>query len=39
MEAAILEEKRIKGGSRKKKILMIEDMNPGWIDLYESLIA
>ena len=37
METAILEEKRIKGGSRKKKIQMIEEFNPEWKDLYESI--
>jgi len=31
--AAITEEKRIKAGSRKKKIEMIESMNPKWHDL------
>jgi len=31
--AAIAEEKRIKGGSRKKKIELIESINPDWIDL------
>ena len=31
--AAITEEKRIKGGSRKKKIALIESMNPDWKDL------
>ena len=31
--AAIAEEKRIKGGSRKKKIELIESINPEWIDL------
>ncbi len=30
---AIQEEKRIKGGSRKKKIELIEGMNPKWEDL------
>lgn len=33
MENAIVEEKRIKAGSRKKKIRLIEDMNPEWRDL------
>ena len=32
---AISEEKRIEGGSRKKKIKLIESMNPGWEDLSE----
>jgi len=34
---AIAEEKRIKGGNRKTKIMMIESKNPTWIDLYDSL--
>jgi len=37
MEQAILEEKRIKGGNRKRKIALIEFMNPQWQDLYETL--
>jgi|TARA_B100000953_G_scaffold223001_1_gene184679 putative endonuclease len=31
--AALEEEKRIKSGSRAKKIEMIEEMNPEWKDL------
>lgn len=38
MENAILREKQIKGGSRKKKIALIETMNPDWTDLYENII-
>jgi predicted GIY-YIG superfamily endonuclease len=34
---AIAREKQIKGGSRTKKILLIETMNPEWSDLYDSL--
>jgi putative endonuclease len=34
---AIAREKQIKGGSRRKKIELIESMNPGWKDLYETL--
>ena len=37
IEAAILREKQIKGGSRQKKLDLIEGMNPGWRDLYEDL--
>jgi len=34
---AIAREKQIKGGSRERKLALIEAMNPGWIDLsYES---
>ena len=35
--AAIAREKQIKGGSRKKKIQLIEGMNPVWKDLYDEL--
>jgi putative endonuclease len=34
---AITEEKRIKGGSRKRKEEMINGMNPDWKDLYEEI--
>jgi putative endonuclease len=34
---AIAREKQIKAGSRTKKIALIEGLNPGWKDLYESL--
>ena len=34
---AIRKEKQIKGGSRQKKIDLIEEINPGWRDLYEKL--
>jgi len=37
MEAAIVREKQIKGGSRKKKLALIEDQNPDWKDLYEEI--
>ena len=36
IEAAILREKQIKGGSRQKKIDLIVGMNPQWRDLYED---
>jgi len=35
---AIEEEKRIKGGSRKQKINMINSMNRNWEDLYVDLL-
>lgn len=38
MESAIAREKQLKGGSRKAKIL-VESMNPGWVDLYLRLSA
>jgi len=33
---AIEEEKRIKGGSRKKKEILINSINPSWGDLYQE---
>ena len=33
---AITEEKRIKGGSRKKKEDLINGINPEWKDLYDE---
>lgn len=33
IEEAIAREKQIKAGSRKKKIALIENMNPKWNDL------
>jgi putative endonuclease len=38
MEAAILREKQIKGGSRARKIALIEAMNPAWRDLYDDIV-
>jgi len=35
--AAISREKQIKGWTRKKKITLIESMNPDWKDLSEQL--
>ena len=37
MDEAIAREKQIKGGSRAKKIALIEAMNPDWRDLYSTL--
>lgn len=39
MTAAIAREKQIKGGSRAKKLAMIESMNPGWRDLYDDILG
>ena len=36
-ERAISREKQIKGGSRKKKINLVEKKNPNWDDLYSKL--
>lgn len=37
MEHAITREKQIKGGSRKRKLALIETDNPQWKDLFEDL--
>ena len=37
MLAAIAREKQIKGGSRRKKLALVEATNPAWRDLYEEL--
>jgi len=37
INSAIAREKQIKGGSRKKKIQLIENINKSWNDLYEGL--
>ncbi len=34
---AIAREKQIKGGSRKKKLELVNKFNPEWNDLYETL--
>ena len=36
--AAIEREKQIKSWSRKKKDQLIESKNPGWQDIYESIL-
>jgi putative endonuclease len=37
MEPAIKREKQIKAWKRDWKIRMIEEMNPNWLDLHESI--
>ncbi len=37
MEAAIIEEKRIKAGSRNKKEELIDSMNSEWNDLWDEI--
>jgi putative endonuclease len=37
MDAAIGREKQIKGGSRAKKLSLIEAINPEWRDLFEDI--
>jgi putative endonuclease len=39
MSAAIAREKQIKGGSRARKLALIESMNPGWRDLYDDILG
>ncbi|HEY1606381.1 MAG TPA: GIY-YIG nuclease family protein [Allosphingosinicella sp.] len=38
MAAAIAREKQIKAGSRRKKLTLIESMNPDWLDLFDSIV-
>jgi putative endonuclease len=37
VEDAIQREKLIKGGSRQKKINLVNDLNPAWKDLFEEM--
>ena len=37
IEEAIAEEKRIKAGNRKRKLELIESMNPQWKDLWAKI--
>ena len=37
VKEAINREKQIKGGSRKKKLDLINSMNPNWEDLYSGI--
>lgn len=39
VNAVIAREKQIKGGSRQKKIDLINSMNPKWKDLYDELLG
>ncbi|MGC1377755.1 MAG: GIY-YIG nuclease family protein [Anaerolineales bacterium] len=39
VNVAIAREKQIKGGSRQKKIDLINSINPEWKDLYEELFG
>jgi putative endonuclease len=39
MYSAITREKQIKAGSRKKKLALIETMNPSWRDLFEEMVT
>ena len=37
--AALAREKQIKGGSRRKKIDLVNRFNPTWKDLYEDVLS
>ena len=37
INSAIAREKQIKAGSRKRKIALINSMNPNWLDLFEII--
>jgi putative endonuclease len=39
MESAIVREKQIKGGSRPKKLALIETLNPDWRDLFDDIVG
>jgi putative endonuclease len=38
MLVAIAREKQLKGGSRQKKLALIEALNPTWRDLYDEIV-
>ena len=38
MNDEIAREKQIKGGSRAKKLALIEGLNPDWKDLFDTLM-
>ena len=37
VRAAITREKQIKGGSRQKKVDLVNSLNPAWRDLYDEI--
>ena len=37
-DGALAREKQIKGWSRQKKQDLIKSINPGWVDLYNSIV-
>jgi putative endonuclease len=36
--SAIAREKQLKAGNRKKKLMLITQINPQWLDFYETLL-
>ena len=38
MHEAITREKQVKGGSRRRKLALIETKNPDWRDLFDELV-
>ena len=38
IQYAIEREKQLKAGSRKRKISLVNDFNPGWKDLFDEII-
>jgi predicted GIY-YIG superfamily endonuclease len=38
MTSAITREKQLKGGSRRRKLELIEAMSPEWKDLFEAIV-
>ena len=38
MTGVLEREKQIKGGSRAKKIALVNEINPRWLDLYDELV-
>ena len=38
MPTAIAREKQLKAGSRKRKLALIEAMNPAWRDLFDEIV-
>lgn len=38
MSVAIAREKQIKAGSRKRKLALLEAMNPAWRELYDDML-
>jgi putative endonuclease len=38
MESAIVREKRLKDWKREWKLELIENQNPNWVDLYDTLV-